>query len=191
MPARYVTPARPRHRIDRRDGVEQIVIPARRNWFAILFLPLWLTGWTIGGGAAITQLMSGDLPAGERAFMAVWLCGWIAGWLFAVGTLAWQFVGAERIAAAHGDLTLSLGIGRLARTRRFRGGEVRAVRVAGQPAWAMFGGGMGPFWPSMTGTLRFDHGARTIAFASGIDEAEAATVRDWLLARLPGARARD
>lgn len=191
MPARYVTPARPRHRIERRDGAERIVIPARRNWFAILFLPLWLMGWTIGGGAAIAQLAGGDLHGQERAFLAVWLCGWIVGWLFAAGTLAWQFVGAERIAVEQGDLVLSTDVGRVARTRRFRGSEVRRLRVAGSPVGAMLGGGMGPFWPAMTGALRFDHGARTVAFASGIDEAEAATIRDWLLAHLPAARARD
>jgi hypothetical protein len=49
----------------------------------MLFLPFWLTEWTVGGIAAITQLMQCfDL------FLLIWLCCWALGWIAATAVLA-------------------------------------------------------------------------------------------------------
>ena len=82
MTRRHVEPSAPRFRVEQEGGFEQIIIPARRNPFVLVFLSIWLTGWTMGGVVAITQLLTRfDL------FLVVWLIGWALGWVFAAATV--------------------------------------------------------------------------------------------------------
>ncbi len=176
---RYATPGKPRHRIVFEDGVETILLPARRNWFALPFLSVWLTMWTFGGVMAIAELLRE-----VQAFLLFWLVGWAVGWCFAAASVLWQLTGRETIAVVHGDLLLRLRAGPFSRTRCYRGGEVRNLRVRPQTMMDWQVGGFVPLLDRM-GSVQFDHGARTVGLATGIDEAEAATIRDWLLPRLP------
>jgi hypothetical protein len=181
MPPRYQPVASPRFRIVRDAGGEHIRIAARRQWFALLFLPVWLTGWTIGGGAAILALFTEF-----QLFLLVWLIGWAAGWLFAAGTIAWMLAGAETIRVTGGDLEIAHRIAGLSRRWLYRGGEVRRLRAAEASAWPMRGGLQVPLLPPFGGgALRFDYGARTIHVAPSLDAAEARLIVDWLAARLP------
>lgn len=58
------------------DGY-RVVIPARRNWFVLLFLCAWLGGWVFGElGASGDLLRGGDkTPMG---FLSLWLVGWMS-----------------------------------------------------------------------------------------------------------------
>jgi len=56
MGTRYVEPRSSRCIREHVDGVEQIRIPTRRNWFVLLFLCFWICGWTAGGIAAMYQV---------------------------------------------------------------------------------------------------------------------------------------
>lgn len=176
---RYVAPGQARHRICFVDGVETLVLPARRSWFALPFLGVWLTMWTFGGSMAIAELLRQFQP-----FLLVWLIGWAFGWIFAAGSILWQLAGREEIAVARGDLSLRLRAGPLGRTRHYRGGEVRNLRVRPQTFLERGNAGIAPFL-SRFGTVQFDHGATTIGMAGGVDEAEATMIRDWLAKRLP------
>ncbi|PXA97788.1 hypothetical protein DMC47_12040 [Nostoc sp. 3335mG] len=160
------------------DG-ERIEIPARRNWFVLIFLCIWLTGWTAGGVGALYHL----IQTGEL-LLAVWLVAWAAGWLFASATILWQLAGCEVIAVAHGNLSLQLRAGPLACTRCFRGQEIERLRLSPTFPFGQLMTGPLPLL-GRSGVLKFDHGAGTVSFASGIDEAEAGMIRDFLLTRLP------
>lgn len=175
---RYVTPRPPRHRVVVDGAGEVIVLTARRNWFALPFLSVWLTMWTFGGITAI-----GEVMREFQWFLCIWLVGWAAGWTFAAATILWQLVGREVIAVRAGDLSLQLRAGPFARTRVYRGGEVRNLRAPAQSFVEKSQAGFAPFINRM-GAVQFDHGARTIGFAGGVDEAEAAMLRDWVAARL-------
>ena len=48
----------------------------------LLFLGVFLTGWTAAGAAAIWVLVTKFRP-----FAAIWLCGWLLGEVFVAGTL--------------------------------------------------------------------------------------------------------
>lgn len=176
---RYVAPAGVRHRVVRQDDMETVVIPARRNGFAVLFLSVWLALWTYGGVMAVAELRRSF-----ELFLAVWLIGWSLGWIMVAASIAWQLLGRETIGVAQGGLLVRLAIGPFRRCRRYRGGEVRHLRVRPQTMMGWTNPGLAPFFKG-SGALLFDHGARTIGLASGVDEAEAALLRDWLLARLP------
>jgi hypothetical protein len=179
---KYVEPRGARHKVEIVDGVEQIRIPMRRNWFVTAFLLFWLTMWTTAG-----INVGRELYTDFSWFLLLWLGGWAAGWVFAASTLAAQFWGAETIATTGGDLLIRSGAGALARTWRYRGSDIRNLQsdtptndLAGmryRPA---------PFWiRPRSGAVRFDYGAETIYWANGIDEPEGREIVAWLARRLP------
>ncbi|WP_343520267.1 hypothetical protein [Sphingomonas sp.] len=182
---------RARFSIEVDDGVEWVVSRARRNWFALPFLAVWLTFWTFGGIAAIGALLTGSIGAGERVFMALWLAGWAAGWVFAASWLGWQINGRSQIGVRDGALEYRWRMPLLSRTRRYDGREVRRLR-AGRASWPWNGGGFmqpnyPPFFPMTPGSVQFDYGGRTINVMPGLDEAEGDAIAAWVGKRLPAA----
>ena len=106
MSTRYIEPQSCRFIQERIDGVEQIRLPMRRNWFVLVFLSFWICGWTVGGIAAMVMVATNP-----QAFIIFWLGGWAIGWLFAAGTIASQLAGSEIIRVVGRDLETSIGVG--------------------------------------------------------------------------------
>ena len=180
--SKYVEPRAARHRIVIVDGVEQVRIPMRRNWFVLLFLPIWLTGWTAGGIAAISALF-----IDFHWFLLLWLCGWVFGWVYAALALAGQLWGAETIDASHGDLTIRDRIWPFVKTRRYRASDIRNLQAATKPKEYP---GMREFriayWtPRKSGAVSFDYGSETVYCATEVDPPEGREIAAWLARRLP------
>ena len=70
MSTRYIEPQSCRFIQERIDGVEQIRLPMRRNWFVLVFLSFWICGWTVGGIAAMVMVATNP-----QAFIIFWLGG--------------------------------------------------------------------------------------------------------------------
>lgn len=183
----YEEPRPPRFQKELVPGGYEFVIPARRNWFVLIFLIVWLTGWTFGGVMAMVSLITEREP-----FLAVWLIFWAVGWFFAAMQILFMLTGAEYIRCVGGDLELGYKGFVLPRRRRFRGTEIRRLGASDLPAAPAFGGfkGWGYLVPgaSQPGPLSFDHGARTIYAGFGLDRAEAELIVADLLRSLPAAR---
>ena len=183
MGTRYVEPQSSRCIRERVDGVEQIRIPIRRNWFALLFLSFWICGWTVGGLAAIYSVAT-DF----NWFLVFWLGMWAVGWLFAAATIGSQVAGSEIIRVAGRDLEISIGIGKL-RWRRLYGGDHVKHLDSGDPnpmGWPFRFQQTNIFRPRF-GAIKFDYGSQTVYAASSVDEAEGRAIVDWLRPKLPGA----
>jgi hypothetical protein len=184
----YQTPKPPRFRKELVPGGYEFVIPAKKNWFALLFLTVWLIFWTIGGVAAMWALASDREP-----FVAIWLVLWAFGWIFAAGQIGYMLSGAEFIRFVRGDLEIGFRVPLFHRTRRYRGSEIsRLAASEGQSplgAW-MRGMSYGPFlniW-QQPGVFRFNHGARTIYAGAALDLAEGEIIVADLIRSLPNAR---
>src|SRR5688572_28836534 len=111
-----------RYRLESDASGERIRIPARKFVFAMLFLPVWLTGWTVGGIVAITELLTTF-----SLFMLVWLSFWAVGWVAAAGTLAWMAFGSETLRVAGEDLEVGHHMLGWSRRKVYRGREVRRL----------------------------------------------------------------
>jgi len=176
----------PRSRIVVEAGIEQVIIPVRRNWFVLLFLPVWLTLWTLGGIAAIYALFTQF-----EVFLVVWLCGWALGWIVAAGTLAWQLVGRETIRVEAGRLIHSCRAPLWNRELAYNVSEIRGL--SGDRGPSVFENFHIPS-PLITfgrmGAVKFHYGSRTIRMAASIDEAEGQQIADWLALRLPASAVR-
>ena len=177
----YETLGKERFVVDRSGPVEMIRIKARRQVFALLFLPVWLTLWTVGGVTAITQVVQEF-----NLFICLWLCGWLLGWVFAAGTIAWMLMGAETVRVVGKDLELGTEIGPWKRSKLSQGAQIRDLRAA--PANPLTNFQLsGPFMRHMQiGAVQFTYGARTVRLAAGLDEAEGRLIVERLKKALPG-----
>jgi hypothetical protein len=180
MAGRYEEVKPPRFEIEQGLGGERIRVRAQRNIFALLFLPLWLIGWTIGGVAAIRQLLSTG-----QIFLLVWLCGWALGWLFATATIAWMIGGSELIGTTGGDLEIGHSLLGLTRSRLYRGRDVSHLSPADTPFFARFQFSLPFLMRTRSGAIKFSYGGRTVYAAQGLDEAEGRMVVERLLRHLP------
>ncbi len=176
-----------RHRTELVQGIEWTAVRARKNWFALPFLCFWLTGWTLGGGAAFYALFIGE--TGERLFLALWLVGWAFGWVFAAGSILWQVGGRSMVAVAEGALIHAWRMPFLSREKRYDMAQIRNLRSGDTSSLFGWGRSMGdvpPFMPSMaSGSVKFDYGARTVQLFPGLDESEGRMIVDRLASRLP------
>lgn len=108
----------------------RVVIPARRNWFVLVFLFAWLGGWVFGELSASNELFQGGdkTPMG---FLSLWLLGWTVAGIFAAATLLWQIAGREIITLEPGHLSYRVEALGLGRTRSFRASEVKEPQIYG------------------------------------------------------------
>jgi hypothetical protein len=173
-------PATPRAQIVDEVSRLRVTIPVRRNWFVVVFLPLWLIGWGVGEVSVLTKVLNDPPTGGEGPFVLVWLVMWnIIGPVFTAFWL-WNIAGKEIVALDDEFLTVRYALGPVGWTRRFDRREVVDLRMS-PPATADFRSLS--WWPG-GGMIAFDYGARTYRFASGLDEAEAKQVAADLRRRL-------
>jgi hypothetical protein len=186
MSTQYEEIRAPRFVVETVDGHEQIAIAAQRNIFIMLFLLLWLGGWTVGGVAAIGALSS----KGFQPFLVFWLGGWAAGEALVAATLCWLFSGVEVLRVLGTDLEVSYQMLGFAKRRLFRGSEIRNLSSCDMPAFGRYNQMPLPFLGgNKMGSVKFSYGARTIYLAAGLDEAEGQLIVDRLRERLPSTAA--
>jgi hypothetical protein len=182
MPAQYVQTESPRFVVETVDGREQIVVGAQRNIFVMLFLAVWLCGWTFGGVTVIKTLATKDF----HPFLLIWLCGWALGEAFAAATLCWMLSGKEILRAIGSDLEISYSMLGFTRRKLFRGSEIRDLSPCAPPAFGRYNQPSLPIlMDSKTGSVKFTYGARAIYAAQGLDEPEGRLIVERLRKRLP------
>ncbi|MBP6236385.1 MAG: hypothetical protein KA270_02255 [Saprospiraceae bacterium] len=106
-------------KIDKTNGRLNIVIPSKKNWFALIFGMVWLVGWFFGFLSASDILFSsGPGNSGADGFMTIWLMGWtIAGLAISV-LLIWGFFGEEKFIMDRNEILFEktvFGIGKKSR----------------------------------------------------------------------------
>jgi hypothetical protein len=196
-----------RHSIQDEGFSFKVIIPSRKNYFAMIFLGIWLTGWAFGeimvGGiflAGIVQLFfktPAILPAvgqsgvaglfGGGLFMLVWLAGWTVGGGYALYTFLWQLTGKENIEVSYDLIKIQRALFGLGRTREYAATHIKNLRVT---PWGadqnIFGRSRASsVWGISGGLLAFDYGAKTFRFGAGVDEAEAKQILEEIVARFP------
>lgn len=160
----------------------QITIPAVRHPFAILFLPIWLTFWTVGGLFAGSALLTKFEPG-----LLLWLVGWAVGFVFASATLVWMLVGKEKIEISTYSIISRHQVFGLGRSKEYLAEHIQDLRALPTVGYPGFGWGSqrASFWGFQDGMLAFDYGAKTFRLAGGIDEAEAKQILAAIQQRFP------
>jgi hypothetical protein len=160
-----------------REGTagRELVVPVRRNWVVVFVLPVWLTLWISGIVGAAGQVTSGRARGGEAGFFEVWLAVAVAAGATVVYGWLWNAIGREVVGLRSGLLVIRRDVAGLGFSREYSLADVRHLRVSVPPSDA--GRWSSPIrFGREPGVLAFDHGARTVRFGEGLDEAEACLV---------------
>jgi hypothetical protein len=170
-----IEPTEPRYTVVRSGSGVTVTTRPRRNWLMLLFIGVWLGGWTIGGATALAQVLR---PGEGRAFLFFWLAGWLCGELYAITVVLWQLTGREEITISSGNLEHRVCAGGLSRAREFTGANIKHLRASPQTLspWMDQRSWMPPLFGAGHGAIAFDYGAKTYRIGAGLDEAEARLV---------------
>ncbi len=181
-----ITPPAPRFTTETLPGGIRACIPARKNWFVIPFLCVWLTGWAFGEINVFREILSPSHTT-PVLFLSVWLIGWTIGGAFALGGIVWQLGGKEIITIDAINFEHRLEVFGLGWSRFYTLANLKNVRVTqyGSRNFPNQGGWMPPLMGSGHGPLAFDYGARTYHLGPALDEAEARLLLEHLEHRLP------
>ena len=172
---------------DTSEGLE-LIIPARRSTFALLFLTAWLCGWAFGEVTAAYQIVWGK-EGGAGLFLVAWLAMWTVGGGWAIYTWLWMASGKEIVTLRSGSLAIRRDTCGLGKTHEYELAHVKALRVSAHAMDPMAWSRGSQFWGQGGGVVAFDYGAKTFRFAGGVDEAEATQIVAELKARHPFAAA--
>ena len=163
------------------EGLE-IIIPAGRNLFAVVFLGVWLVGWLVGEVTAIAAITStGNLAA--DAFLLLWLTFWTIGGCVAAYTWLWMLVGKERILMGASTLCVKRDILGLGRTRTYELFRIRDLRVVAQADMPRAPRIAFRPWGAAGGLIAFDYEGKTIRLGGAIEAAEARMIVERMKAR--------
>ena len=182
-----IQPAPPRATIaDEPEGL-RITIPARRYWYAIVFLALWSVGWFFAEKATLFQVFDPETAPPGKAFLTLWLLLWTAAGAFVIYTWLWIVSGREVLLFDATSLTISRETALFARARNFDADNVRDLRTAPTmgPCSLMDARSTFVLWGLTGGHIAFDYGAKTYSFGAGVDEAEAKQIVKQIVDRYP------
>jgi hypothetical protein len=170
------------HKIPSIAGAELHII-AKKEWGSLIFLPVWLGGWTFGGVMALKWILHPG-PATPRAFISLWLVGWALGESWALYQWLWAAFGKEIVQIKKGSITVKRDVLGFGRTRSFPVGSVANLRPSGIfPSTS--------YWENYLtqmrlggGTVSFESQGKTARFGIQLTEQEAQEVvhelQPWL-----------
>ena len=194
-----IEPSAARYSIQESFNGVRASIPARRNWFVVLFLCAWLGGWVMGEASALGQLFNikigffhgfakSSAPPPAQFFLMFWLAAWTLGGAFVITSILWQLFGREIIGVEDGELIHRAEVLGIGRTRAFAGAQIAHLRAVDMD---LSSGSRRANWSGMpsfgrgVGSIAFDYGARSYRIGSSLDEAEARLLIQQLKRRLP------
>lgn len=160
-------------KIDNTFGGLSIMIPSKKNWFALLFGTAWLGAWFFGFvSASGLWFSSGTGNSGADGFLIFWLIAWTVGGLTIMALLLWGYFGQERFITDNSEILFEKTIFGIGLKNRLDLSEIKNFRTEfGIDNW--FGGNRWAFWGLGPGKIKFDYGLKTYSFGLGVDDAEA------------------
>lgn len=118
-----------RQRLQTLSGAELHIL-AKKDWGSLIFTPVWLAFWTVGGIMAMKWLIHPG-PSTPRAFLALWLAIWLLAEVWVIYWWLWTAFGKEIVTIREGTLGIRRDILGYGRTRSFPIGSVRNLRASG------------------------------------------------------------
>ncbi len=161
-----------RHTVNLLGNQMIVTIPARRRWYQMIFITVWLGGWAVGELSVFGSLFFGGF-GGFDLFTLAWLTMWTIGGFFAITALAWQIAGKEVVTIDEMGMQLSRRVLSIHWSKQYAAAGMQDLRVSPQPMSTYRRTRSLDYWGVTGGVIAFDYGSKTIRFGSGIDEAEA------------------
>ncbi len=134
-------------------------------------MPIWLTGWSIGGGVVLWQVISGQSK--DTWFLVIWLCGWFVGELFVLYAFLWCAFGYELITAEHDNMRIKRSIFGYGPSSQFEKAKVSNLRASGFFATMLSWNFNMAYWGISGGTVAFDYENKPKRFGINLNEDDA------------------
>jgi hypothetical protein len=180
-----IEPTPSRARITETGRVLHIVIPAQRNWLSIVFLSLWLVGWTIGEISVLLKMLNGS--GNDFFLLFAWFMGWTFGGAWAWTKLLWNLFGREIVVVEGAAFWIRWAVGKRGVTREFDLAHMENLRVDLSPSrtdykYRKAHNGLPSAY--FIGPVVFDYGAKSYRFGQGVNEPEARQIVAAIARRL-------
>jgi hypothetical protein len=159
-------------KIENSTGRLSILIPSRKNWFALLFGTAWMVGWYLGFQIALATLRGSKTGnPGADGFITFWLVAWTIGGISTAILLLWGYFGQEKLVAYGGEVLFEKGVFGIGQKKRLDAGEIKNIRTD-HPNTGWFSSNRWAIWGLGPGKIKFDYGLKTFSFGLAVDEAE-------------------
>ncbi|MDN2580296.1 hypothetical protein [Aquibium sp. ELW1220] len=114
------------------DGIG-VYNPTRRKFGLVVFMLVWLCGWSAGEWFALSEILRPGTPLAIDLFLLVWATAWTLGGLAVLAVVAWNLVGVEKLFLIEGGgIVVERGFGRLTRRKVYRVDQVGDIGFAHQ-----------------------------------------------------------
>ena len=138
----------------------QISIASKKIWPLLLFLPVWLAFWTVGGVLTVRSLL-GPHSGPPALYVVLWLVLWAVAELGVAYAWLWNAFGKELVTVRHSDLVMKRDILGLGRSRAFSVSEISHLRTSGPFGSFLLGwAGILNYWSLTGGMIAFESGER-------------------------------
>jgi hypothetical protein len=165
-----IKPFAPKHKVEGLSNRLIITMPSLKFMPLLFLFCVWSILWLIFEVLFISNIFSEGLSLSGGIFVIAWS---ILG-IFLILNLLWQTIGKEEIQITSTSITVSHVLLGYKRSREYLSENIEGLGLAHVNMKDVILP-RGPFlWGTdITGLVSFDYGARTIRFASSIEEAEA------------------
>lgn len=165
-----VKPFPPKHKTENLANKLIISMPSLKFWPLLFAFFVWGLMWLIIESLIISTIFSGGLDFSGGAFAVVWN---IIG-VFLIYNLLWQLIGKEEIQITNTSIKISYVVFGYKQSKEYLSENIKDLDLARVNMKDVMIPRAPFLWgTSTTGLVSFDYGARTIRFASSIEEAEA------------------
>ena len=169
------------------EGSETITveIPTHKDWFAVIFLLVWLCGWLFGLVTVATSLITGYSSSVFQIniFTVFWLIGWFIGGGFFAYIWVRMVFGFEISEFSKTSVSIGKKILWFEQGQSFDASNIQRLRGLPVPEPTWFD--QRHLWSGGAASIGFDYGSRTIRFGRGIDEAEATQLLERVISTFP------
>ena len=107
--------------------------PSQRLMPVILFLLLWLGGWSVGEYFALSEIFRSGSPLAADLFLIVWVTFWTLGGAAAWFFVLWQLFGVEQLFITSGAVVHEIGLWRFRRRQIYPIDSVSGFELSGKP----------------------------------------------------------
>ena len=149
----------------------------------LIFEVVWLLGWTVIGGIINLKKLFAGGGAGWSLLDYYSLCAWAIGFIVIGSVLAWHLFGFERITLSAQTLSHEIKVGIYSSQHQYERSKISNLHIVpGANPWPKTA------WAGVPvisrGCLAFEYDNKTLAFGLGLEDSEAAHVKDVLRRRL-------
>lgn len=149
-----------------------IIIPSKKNWFALIFGTVWMVGWLFGFMSASGILFTETGDSETDSFITIWLIGWTFGGLAVSTMLLWGYFGQEKFITSRNVILFEKTLFGFGIKNKLEVSNIKNFRTEmSNDNW--FAGNRMAFWGVGPGKIKFDYGLKTYSFGLGVDDAEA------------------